>query len=65
MFVSQNEENNLGRNPETTLFEQPQAGCAESLNKLMIRHERLVHWVARRQQFSAGQLSPAGMPLSG
>jgi len=35
MFVSQNEENNLGRNPETTLFEQPQAGCAESLNKLL------------------------------
>ena len=34
---------------ETTLFMQAQAGCAESLNKLMEQHEGLVHLVVRRQ----------------
>jgi len=35
--------------PETTLFVQAQAGCAESLNALMEQHEGLVHLVVRRQ----------------
>jgi RNA polymerase sigma factor (sigma-70 family) len=43
------EESGLGSNPEATLFEQAQAGCAESLNALMMRHERLVHLVVHRQ----------------
>jgi RNA polymerase sigma factor (sigma-70 family) len=34
---------------EATLFEQAQAGCAASLNELMQRHERLVHFVVQRQ----------------
>ena len=38
-----------GVRPETTLFVQAQAGCAESLNALMEQHEGLVHLVVRRQ----------------
>jgi RNA polymerase sigma factor (sigma-70 family) len=34
---------------EATLIEQAQAGCAASLNELMQRHERLVHFVVQRQ----------------
>ena len=34
---------------EATLFEQAQGGCAASLNELMQRHERLVHFVVQRQ----------------
>ena len=34
---------------EVTLFEQAQAGCAASLNELIQRHERLVHFVVQRQ----------------
>lgn len=34
---------------EATLFEQAQAGCTASLNELMQRHERLVHFVVQRQ----------------
>ena len=49
MFGFQNEESGLGRDPETTLFAQAQAGCSESINELMQRHERIVHWVVRRQ----------------
>ena len=37
------------RTPEATLFEQAQAGCADSLNALMLRHERLVHRVVQQQ----------------
>jgi RNA polymerase primary sigma factor len=36
--------------PETTLFHQAQAGCAESLDSLLAQHERLVHWVVLRQE---------------
>jgi RNA polymerase sigma factor (sigma-70 family) len=36
--------------PETTLFHQAQAGCAESLDFLLAQHDRLVHWVVLRQQ---------------
>ena len=50
MLVFHKEGSGPGRNPETTLFAQAQAGCAESLNALMVRHERLVHWVVHRQQ---------------
>jgi RNA polymerase sigma factor (sigma-70 family) len=39
----------FGVRPETTLFVQAQAGCAESLNALMEQHEGLVHLVVRRQ----------------
>jgi len=39
----------FGVMPETTLFVQAQAGCAESLNALMEQHEGLVHLVVRRQ----------------
>ena len=39
----------FGVRPETTLFMQAQAGCAESLNELMEEHEGLVHLVVRRQ----------------
>jgi DNA-directed RNA polymerase specialized sigma subunit len=34
---------------EATLFEQAQGGCAASLNELMQRHEKLVHFVVQRQ----------------
>lgn len=34
---------------EATLIKQAQAGNQESLNLLLLRHERLVHWVVRRQ----------------
>jgi len=37
------------RTPEATLFEQAQAGCADSLNALMLRHERLIHRVVQQQ----------------
>ena len=33
---------------EATLFRQAQAGCLDSLNRLMARHEGLVHAVVRR-----------------
>jgi len=35
--------------PETALFVQAQAGCRDSLNRLMAAHENLVHAVVRRQ----------------
>ena len=34
---------------EATLIQQAQAGSQESLNLLLLRHERLVHWVVHRQ----------------
>lgn len=36
---------------EATLFRQAQAGCRDSLNWLMARHEGLVHAVVRRYGF--------------
>ena len=38
-----------GKNSETTLFEQAQEGCRQSLNLLMIRHEGLIHAVIHKQ----------------
>jgi len=34
---------------EATLFEQAQAGCRESVNRLMEQHERLVRYAVKRQ----------------
>jgi RNA polymerase sigma factor (sigma-70 family) len=49
MFGFRNEAGGPGRDPETTLFEQAQAGCPASLNELLQRHEGLVHHVVQRQ----------------
>jgi len=38
-----------GLSAETTLWEQAQAGCQQSLNQLMSQHDRLVHAVVRKQ----------------
>jgi RNA polymerase sigma factor (sigma-70 family) len=38
-----------GQPTETALFRRAQAGCRDSLNRLMATHENLVHAVARRQ----------------
>lgn len=35
---------------EATQFKQAQGGCSASLNELMQRHERLVHFVVQRQR---------------
>ena len=40
-----------GSTSEATLFRQAQAGCRDSLNRLMARHEGLVHAVVRRYGF--------------
>jgi RNA polymerase sigma factor (sigma-70 family) len=42
-------ENGFSGQAEATLIKQAQAGNLESLNLLLLRHERLVHWVVRRQ----------------
>lgn len=38
-----------GQPTEAALFQRAQAGCQDSLNRLMTRHEHLVHAVVRRQ----------------
>lgn len=38
-----------GQPTEAALFHRAQAGCRDSLNRLMARHEHLVHAVVRRQ----------------
>ena len=38
-----------GSPTEAALFHRAQAGCQDSLNRLMARHEHLVHAVVRRQ----------------
>jgi len=42
-------ESGFGCQPETALIQQAQGGNQESLNLLLLRHERLVHWVVQRQ----------------
>jgi RNA polymerase sigma factor (sigma-70 family) len=42
-------ESGFSKQAEATLIKQAQAGSQESLNLLLVRHERLVHWVVRRQ----------------
>lgn len=49
-MLSEEQEGGSRRDPEATLFQQAQAGDRESLNTLMMRHERLVHYVVYRQQ---------------
>jgi RNA polymerase sigma factor (sigma-70 family) len=44
-----------GSTSEATLFRQAQAGCRDSLNLLMARHEGLVHAVVRR--YGSGDLA--------
>jgi len=43
------DETGLGRHPEASEYEQAQAGCRESLNQLMKRHEPLVLHAVKRQ----------------
>ena len=43
------EESGFGQPTEATLIKQAQAGCQESLNLLLLRHEGLVHLVVQRQ----------------
>lgn len=43
------EVSDFSKQAEATLMEQAQAGCQESLNLLLLRYERLVHLVVRRQ----------------
>jgi RNA polymerase sporulation-specific sigma factor len=45
-----NKESGLVYNPEATLFAQAQAGCQDSLNTLLVQHERLVRLVVSRQE---------------
>lgn len=49
MTGNQKKESGFGDSLETTLLMQAQAGCAESLNELLERHEGLVHFVVQRQ----------------
>lgn len=39
----------FSKQAEATLIKQAQAGCQESVNLLLLRYERLVHLVVRRQ----------------
>ncbi len=48
MSVSRRKTSGLGT-PEATCFIQAQAGCAESLNRLMASHDGLVQALVRRQ----------------
>jgi RNA polymerase sporulation-specific sigma factor len=50
MFYEEREKSGPVVPPEATLFEQAQAGSRESVNLLLMRHERLVHYVIRDQQ---------------
>lgn len=50
MYISPQGESGPSSDPETTLFLQAQAGCADRLNQLLIHHERFVHWIVWRQQ---------------
>jgi RNA polymerase sigma factor (sigma-70 family) len=43
------QESGFGEQTEATLIQQAQAGCQESLNLLLRRHEGLVHLVVQRQ----------------
>jgi len=49
MKTERKERTGLGRQPEASLYEQAQAGCLESLNELMERHEPLVLYAVKRQ----------------
>ncbi len=50
MYVQKKQEGGFSSSgSEATLFEQAQAGCSESVNVLMGRHERLVRYAVKRQ----------------
>lgn len=49
MSVSNHKKSGPGTHPEATQFIQAQAGCAQSLNQLMARHDGLVQAVVRQQ----------------
>jgi RNA polymerase sporulation-specific sigma factor len=49
-MLSTEQEGGSRRDPEATLFQKAQAGDVESLNTLMMHHERLVHYAVYRQQ---------------
>jgi RNA polymerase sigma factor (sigma-70 family) len=49
MKKEEKDETGLGRHPEASEYEQAQAGCRESLNQLMKRHEPLVLHAVKRQ----------------
>jgi RNA polymerase sigma factor (sigma-70 family) len=49
MYFHNRSRGGLGSDFEATLFQQAQAGCAASLNRLMTRHDGLVQAVVRRQ----------------
>ena len=64
MFITvQTTDGPRGYPPETTLFLQAQAGCAQNLNRLMDCHSRLVVAVVRRQVL--GDLPFAGALQAG
>jgi RNA polymerase sigma factor (sigma-70 family) len=42
-------ESGFSKQAEATLIEQAQGGSQESMDQLLLRHERLIHWVVRRQ----------------
>jgi RNA polymerase sigma factor (sigma-70 family) len=49
MAVYTREKGGSGWTPEATLYQQAQAGCKDSLNTLMQKHEGLVHRVVQQQ----------------
>lgn len=49
MHQRSNKEGGPSPNAETTLWQQAQAGCRQSLNQLMTRHDGLIHAVVRQQ----------------
>jgi RNA polymerase sigma factor (sigma-70 family) len=53
MFVSTSAKGGLGGATEVTLVQQAQAGCPDSLNALMARHEGLIQAVVRQQVLGA------------
>lgn len=50
MSNKEKEKSGPGSPPEATLFEKAQTGCQESVDLLLRRYERLVHYVTLRQQ---------------
>ena len=49
MKSEEKRESGLGAQPEARLFGQAQAGCRESLNQLMEKHEPMVLYAVKRQ----------------
>lgn len=49
-MVLEEERGGFSETSEATKYKQAQAGCQESLNELLIRHEGLVHYAVQRQK---------------